>query len=1018
MFTWSQEPSVSGKVTDEEGYPLPGVTVVVKGTVKGTITNIDGAYDISVASNDVLVFSFIGMKTKELPVSGRSINVVLEDDVTDIAEVQVVAYGAQKKVSITGAISSVDSDELLKSPNASVANTLTGKVTGLSSIQVSGQPGADDPELFIRGQGTFVDASPIYIVDGVERSFFDLDPNEIESISVLKDASATAVYGIRGANGVIIVTTKRGTKGKASFSASVSTGIQQPTRLLKFADSYTYALRFNEAQANDGLSESEYRFQPHVVEAFRTGSDPIMYPNTDWMDYMLKPHAYQHQGNLNVSGGSDKVKYFVSVGILSQDGLFNTFDSDYDYNFSFKRYNYRSNIDIQATNTTNVGVTIGGRVGVKNEPNTQNGMNHLFRNIYWSVPFAGPGIVDGKWIKNNDVYIPGNKKEGLTPFYGRGYSNALNHTLNFDIDIKQDLKKLTKGLKFRLKFAYNTTYGHTKTRSTSKAHYEPFYQAHIDPQSDLFNQYGVVPEDKTIALRRNSQDGTLSYNENYSKARNWYTDFGFNYNRKFGSHNLGGLLLYNQRKTYYPKSSNGGYMNYHDIPTGVVGLVGRVTYDYNTKYLVEFNMGYNGSENFAKESRYGWFPAGSIGWILTEEGFMQNVSFINYLKIRGSYGLVGNDKFNTARFLYAEGPYNLAGGGYNYGIDNPNDQIVAREGVVGYPGVTWETAHKRNIGIDTYFLNSRLAVNVDLFWEDRSDILTVDQRIPEFVAYQVVPTNIGKMKNKGYEVELKWKDQLGSFDYWINANMSHAKNKVIEKGLVDQPEPYMNVTGHPNETPFGYVFDGFFTQDDIDAGNYPEHVTLPMPSPGDMKYKDLNNDGIVNGNDIKALGYSRFPEYIFGLNMGAQFKGFDLSMSWAGATNVTRTLGEGYRQAFGTTQDKSLMQYMADGRWTPENAESATYPRLSLSSSSHNSADSDFWVKDASYMRLKNIEIGYNFKGNFLSGIGIKKLRAYVNGANLLTFDKLEIADPEANTANDSKYPLVKIYNIGVKANF
>lgn len=1014
-YASAQEIQLSGKVTDEQGDPLPGVTVVEKGTTTGSITDFSGNFTLNTTVGKTLVFSFIGMQTFEYKISNTSVvNVVLRSTMQDLEEVQVVAYGTQKKVTITGAISSINADELLKSPNASVANSLTGKVTGLSSVQVTGQPGADAPELYIRGTGTFNDASPIYIVDGVERSFMQLDPNEIENISVLKDASATAVYGIRGANGVIIVNTKRGVEGKTGISASASMGIQQPTRLLDFADSYTYAMRYNEAETNDGIVPENLRFQPHVVDAFRTGSNPLIFPNTNWMDYMLKKQAYQKQGNVSINGGSKKVKYFVSVGVLSQDGLFNTFESDYDYNFSYNRYNYRSNFDIEVTKTTKLGISVGGRVGVRNEPNAQDGRDQLFRNIYWSVPFAGPGIVDGKWIKTNDVYIPGNKKEGLTPFYGRGYNNQLSHTLNMDIDLNQDLNQYVKGLNFRFKFSYNTTYTHTKTRNTSKSFYSPYYLAHLDPESDLYQQYNVMPDDQTVVLRRDNEDGSLSYGEGRGKERDLYADLGFNYNRSFGAHNLGGLVLYNQRKTYYPKV-DGEYMQFSEIPTGVVGLVGRATYDYNTKYMFEFNIGYNGSENFIREKRYGLFPAGSVGWVLSEEPFVQSLNFINYLKIRGSYGIVGNDKYRKDRFIYL-GSYETNSGGYNFGVDNPNNQIIAAESSLAYPDVTWETAHKRNVGIDTYFLNSRLAINTDFFWESRSDILQYRRKNPDFTSLLPVPVNIAKMENKGYEVEIKWKDQVGDLSYWINANVSHARNKLLEIDEIEQPEPYMNQTGHPNNTPEGYRFDGFYTQADIDAGNYPDPGFAV--SPGDMKYKDLNDDGYINQNDVIVAGYSRLPEYTFGANAGFEFKSFDLSMSWAGATNVTRTLGEVYRNAYGSTNDRSLLQYMADGRWTPETAESATYPRLTLTGSQHNTKDSDFWVRDASYIRLKNMELGYNFKGTFLKGIGIKSLRAYVNGYNLLTFDKLKITDPESNTASDSKYPLVKIYNIGVKANF
>ena len=763
----AQEMQITGTVTDTEGEPLPGVTVVKKGTTTGTITDIDGKYSVEASRGDILVFSFVGMESREIRVQNlRILDVELKSTMQDLEEVTVVAYGQQKKVSITGAITSVKSDELLKSPSASVANSLAGKVTGLSTIQFSGQPGADDPSIYVRGVASLSEdrSEPLTIVDGVERSFMDLDPNEIESISVLKDASATAVYGVRGANGVIIVTTKRGKKGAAKITSSFSAGMQEPTRLLNFADSYTYAQRYNEAQLNDDptLTPDQLRFSPEALDAFRTGSHPIIYPNTDWVDYILKPSAMQYKGNVNISGGTDKVKYFVSLGVLNQDGLFKTFDSQYDYNFSYKRYNYRTNLDIDVTNSTKVGVTVGGRVGVTNQPNAKDGMDQLFRLIYWSVPFSGPGIVDNKYVLSSDYYIPDNKKDGLDPFYGRGYTNRLNNTLNFDIDLEQKLDFALKGLKFRTKISYDTNYSHAKVRNSSVAHYEPYFRRDLDPNA--------AADDRSIVYRKIGSDGNLGYNENYGKGRKWYFEAGLNYNRKFGVHNVGALVLYNENKVYYPSQ-------FRDIPRGLVGLVGRVTYDYKTKYMADFNIGYNGSENFAQDKRFGVFPAVSVGWIPTQEPFMKGLSFISYMKIRASYGLVGNDKIGGDRFLYLPNSYDPTSGGYNFGTNNPTNQTAAAEGRIGNPDVTWETAAKQNLGIDLKFLQGKLGMNLDLFKEDRKDILTYRGTVPGFVAYDLPAVNIGEVKNQGYEAELKWNDRpTADIRYWINLNVSYAHN--------------------------------------------------------------------------------------------------------------------------------------------------------------------------------------------------------------------------------------------------
>lgn len=1012
---YGQEGPITGKVTDGEGFPLPGVSVVIKGSSFGTITDVEGRYSVSANKGDQLVFSFIGMKPSEAKVGDqRVINVVLESTIQDLEEVTVIAYGQQKKVSITGAITSVQSNELMKSPSASVANSLAGKVTGLSTVQFSGQPGDDDPSIYVRGVASLSESgsTPLMLVDGVERSFMDLDPNEIESVSVLKDASATAVYGVRGANGVIIVTTKRGQKGETQISTSFSMGVQQPTRLLEFADSYTYAQRYNEAQLNDdpSLTPDKLRFSPEALEAFRTGSEPIIYPNTDWMDYILKPSAMQHKGNVNISGGGEKVKYFVSLGLLNQDGLFRTFDSQYDYNFSHKRYNYRTNLDINVTKTTEIGVTIGGRVGVTNQPNAKDGMDQLFRLIYWSVPFSGPGIVDGRYILSNDDYIPDVKKDGLDPFYGLGFSNVLNNELNFDIDLKQKLDVVLKGFSFRTKISYNTKYRHSKVRNSSVAKYSPYFRKDVDPDAD--------PDDRSIVYRKIGSDANLSYGENFGKGRDWYMEAGFNYDRKFGAHNVEALLLYNQSKMYYPLAPSGSPADNQEIPAGLVGLAGRVTYDYKTRYLADFNLGYNGSENFAEEQRFGVFPAMSVGWILTEEPFMKGFSgILSYMKVRFSYGLVGNDKIGGDRFLYLPNTFDPSSGGYNFGTNNPTNQTAAAEGRIGNRDVTWETALKRNLGVDLKFLQGKLGMSLDLFKENRKDILTYRGTVPLFVAYQLPAVNIGEVENQGYEIEVRWDQKVNSdLRYWVNTNLSYAHNEINFMDEVPQNEPYLYRTGHPVNQPFGYVFDRFFTQADLEGGDIPDHQYNLKP--GDMVYKDLNDDGVIDQNDQQAIGFPNYPEYTFGANMGLEFRNFDFTMAWAGAANASRLFGETYRVAFGSTLNRSLLQYMADGRWTPETAAEATYPRMTLTGTNNNSKDSDFWIRDASYLRLKNMEIGYNFSGKILRRLGISRLRTYLNGYNLLTFDKLEIADPESRTGSDSKYPLTKIYNLGVELNF
>ena len=588
----AQVTKVTGKITDDKGVPVPGVTIIEKGTKKGVNSDMDGNYSFGASSKSILVFSSIGYVTKEVFVNGQAvINVKLISSSTELDGVVVVAYGNRKKISVSGAITTITSEQLSRSPSANVANTLAGQITGISTVQSSGRPGADDPRIFIRGIASLSEdrSQPLFIVDGVERPFTSLDPDEIETLSVLKDASATAVYGVRGANGVVIVTTKRGKLGKASITASYSRGVQQAVQLLEFADSYTYAQKFNLSQINDGVASDKVRFSPDAVEAFRTNSDPILYPSTDWMKYILKPLADQSRTNVSVSGGNDNVKYFASLGVLSQDGLFKTFESAYDYNFSFQRYNFRANLDIDLTKTTKLAVTIGSQVGVRNEPVTKDGMNQLFRLIYWAAPFGSPGLVDGKYVITDQSYIPDARNEGLDPFYGRGYSNILENRLNFDLDLSQQIS-FVKGLTFGVKLSNNTFYSHTKTRSASVIRYTPFYLKDVPGRTILPGE-----DPKQIVYQTSGSVGNLGYAESQGQGRNWYLESRLNYSRKFGSHNLGGLLLYNEQKEYFPKDTNGNATTFQEIPRGLVGIAGRVTYDYNAKYSADVNVGYNGS---------------------------------------------------------------------------------------------------------------------------------------------------------------------------------------------------------------------------------------------------------------------------------------------------------------------------------------------------------------------------------------------------------------------------------------
>lgn len=991
---------VQGTVVDESGESLIGVSVRIKSASIGTATDVNGNFTIQVEEGATLVLSYVGFKTKEVLVKGKKhMDIILQSDFAQLDEVVVIAYGAQKKVTITGAVSNVGGKELLKTPTASLGNAIAGKLSGVSSVQYSSVPGADDPILRVRGVGSFNGADPLVLVDGVERSFSQIDPNEVEDISILKDASATAVFGVRGANGVILVTTKRGSIGKSKISVSTSFGIQQVESYPDFVDSYTWATLYNQAQLSDGTSENQLRFSPEAIEHFKKGDQPLLYPNTNWLDYVMKKSAPQSQHNVSISGGNEKVRYFVSVGLLTQDGLFKSLSTDKNTNFSYKRYNYRGNVDLTFNKHNELSVNIGGRMEDRYE--LAEGEHNVFGGLVGAPPFSGYGIDEqGRRILANKSYVGDYSNDGLFSFYGRGYNHGTNNVLNLDMIYKLNLDFLTEGLMFKIKASYNSDYSQQKRRTLYEGvTYEP-----------------VLTDEGTVALRKKGDAWNLGYEENYGFNRNWYAEASFDYSRKFGNHDVTALLLYNQSKYYYPSS-------YTDIPRGYVGLVGRITYNYMLKYMADINMGYNGSENFAPGYRYGFFPSFSLGWIVSSEEFMNSLTpFVSYLKLRASIGKVGSDNSNGQRFLYLPGTYKIdSGGRYNFGLNTWYGG--AWEESAGNPFVTWETATKQNYAIEAKFFNDKLSANLDVFFEDRKGILIGNgATLPGITAQKQSFVNKGRVKNHGYELQLKWTDKIGDdFRYTINPGVTYARNKVIENGEVRPRYEHLSGKGLPVGQRTGYEFFEFY-----DPGNtekrYLEKYGVEMPKqmvnvmPGDCVYVDLTHDGVIDENDVHAMGYSDIPEYNFTGNFSLSYKGFDFSMLWMGVTNVTRNLQGVYRHQFGQMHKSAMLQWVADNSWTPETANRAILPRLSFTNKGNNTVDSQVYYKDASYWRLKNVEIGYTFnKIPFIPQIS--NLRIYMSGYNLLTFSDFKANDPETATG-DLRYPLTKVINFGLNVNF
>lgn len=1006
-FTFLLDKEVSGQVTDSiSGDPLQGASIRIEGTNRGTITDGQGKFKLNVQEGTVLKISLVGYRTKQVHVGeGTDINIVLASTATGLNQLVVVGYGTQKKETLTGAVDAVGTKELVKSSNLSVGNVLAGQLTGVSTIQYSGQPGAEDPQIFLRGISSLSTgrSAPLVLVDGVERSFNQIDPHEIESISVLKDASSTAVYGVRGANGVILITTRRGQEGPPKISFSTTVGLQTPTTIPKFVNSLTHARLYNQAQLTDDPG-ANLRFTPEAIHSFKTGENPIVYPNTDFLDLILKKNSFISENNVNVSGGNKTARYFVSLGYSRQDGMFKTFGESSLFNYGFDKYNYRANVDLDLTKTTTFSFNLGGRSEVRDEPLRDEPQFSIWRNIYFVQPFAGIGIVNGKHIQRDSRYISGEVRDALNGYWGRGYQNEVKNVLNIDLKVNQELNFITKGLSIRGKFSYNSSYMHGRVRSTSRPTYIADFRGDVDPQAPR--------TDSTVVFQKSGSVGSLSYSEIFGGTRNWYLESALSYERTFDIHHFTGLLLYNESKLFYRSS-------FSDIPRGYVGLVGRIAYDYDTKYLIEFDAGYNGSENFAKGKRFGFFPAISAGWILTREPFMKDQNFFDYIKIRASYGVVGND-ISGDRFLYLPDSWIARSGGYNFGINVPQSLPGAAEGQIGNPDVSWEKSKKLDIGLEFNVIDSKLSFVGDYFSEKRSDILTKRQTVPFIIDLNLPVLNLGRVNNHGYELKLTWKDETGDFKYKISPNVTFSKNEIIEMDEVPQNYNYLYRTGHKVNQPFGYVWDGFWSEEEIKHfADYPDAGYKAKP--GDMRYKDLNGDGVIDQEDVMAIGYPDYPAYVFGLNTEFQFKNIFLTMQWTAAKDVSRMLAGSFRRPFGPTLAFGLLDYFTNS-WTPENAETATFPRITFTGADFNVRNSDFWLKDASYLRLKTAELGYSFNvyNNFLGRLGVAEFSISLKGYNLLTLSKLSKLhiDPESVPTEAAQYPIMKIYNLGINLRF
>lgn len=1031
----AQDTVVKGTVIDDTGEPLIGATVLVEGTTIGTATDIDGNFSLKCKPGAKLRVSYVGYDTQTVAAKD-GMTITMKSGAVSLQGVEVVAYGVQKKVTVTGAISSVKGDDLAKTPVSSVTNVLAGQLTGVTTVQYSGEPGSDAASIFVRGQGTWNNSAPLIQVDGVERTMGDIDPEEIESITVLKDASATAVFGVRGANGVVLITTKRGKEGTPKVDVSTSFSLVKPTKMIEQANSWEYATFHNQMQYNDYLTGTMAvpftpQFSDEVVSLFRDGTDPIRFPSIRWADYLMKTNTLQTKSNVNISGGAKNVRYFVSLGLLTQGGMFEEMGFKENFDYSYNRFNYRTNLDLEVTPTSTITFNVSGIVSNDHKPYTGQTTGALIAEMYRATPFSSPGVVDGRIINSTELqyadglslpYVGGSGMTYITGTSGTGGSRENNiNKLQADLMWKQKLDFVTKGLDFHIKGSYNSVFNALKQTTATRATYTPV----------------LLPVEGSdgyeLAYKKNSIDGIQSFKETTDKGRDWYFEAAFNYRREFGPHTVGALLLYNQSKTYYPKT-------YGDIPSGYVGLVGRVTYDYDSKYMAEFNIGYNGSENFHPDRRFGTFPAGSVGWVVSNEKFWEPIiPIMDFFKIRASWGLVGNDKVGGSRFMYTSDPYITGSSilaqydrdvyGYNFGVNNSYVMPGYIESAKNNPDVTWEKAFKQDYGFDMQFFNSQLKLTFDYYKEHRTGILLRDGTAPNYIGFAVPYANLGVVDSHGYEISVGWNQSVNeNFRWWANLNLSYNWNKVVEMKETPQANYYMYQAGHRIGSRSMYKFFQFYDPATTPAA-YEAAYGKPFPqqlismNAGDACYVDLDGDGKITPNDMtRDLGYTDDPKYVAGLNLGASWKGFELSMQWTGAWGVSRIISDVFRNPFYNKTSHSeggLLSYHLTHSWNAENpGQDYDYPRPSWQAWDNNYATSTLYEKDSKYIRLKTLQIAYNMKFPWLSKVGMNSMQVALSGYNLLTFTPYIFGDPEARASSEPSYPLQKTYTISLKLNF
>lgn len=997
----SEEINVIGNVADENGEPLPGATVILKGNPDvHAITDIDGNYQITVPDRwAILTYSYIGFISSEVQVGNRRIvNVTLAEDIGQLQDAVVVAYGQQRKESVVASITAIEPGKLKTGTTRSLSNNLAGTVAGVLAVQRSGEPGYDNSTFWIRGISTFQDAGrdPLVLVDGIERDINNIDPEEIESFSVLKDAAASAVYGVRGANGVILINTKRGQIGKPRVTIKAEFAGTSPVKLPDYIGAADYMQLLDDILVDGGQSPM---YTDRIAKT-RANYDPDLYPDVDWIDAVTKDWASNQRVTAEVSGGNNVLTYSLVAAFYNEQGILTRDPGrEWDPSIKLQRYNVRSNVDINITKTTKFRVNIGGYLQDRNS--TTQSIDDIFNKAFKAVPFDYP-------VRYSSGEIPAGAEGNVWALATQmGYKTTSASKIESLFSLEQDLKFVTPGLKIKGTFSFDRYSTGTVSRGT---------------KPDLYNPTRTRNEDGTLVLNRSSVgSNTLDHNVSATYGdKRLYVEVALNYDRIFKDrHAVSGMLLFNR--------SN--YDNGDKLPYRNQGMAGRVAYTYDRRYVAELNFGYNGSENFAPGKRYGFFPSGAIGWVISEEPFMARAKrVLSTLKIRASYGQTGNASLSGRRFAYLstiDDSYNDLDM-YKWGVESAYGITGMAEGEFGVPDLTWEKVNKANVGLELGFLDGVVDLSVDLFDERRNNIFMERTSIPLTAGFIKSPwQNFGKVKNHGAELSLNVRKQFANgFYLGLMGTFTYAHNEIVE---MDEPASVVGTnraqTGHPVGQLFGYIDEGLYTDADFNAdgtlrSDLPACTLSPNVRPGDIKYRDVNGDGKIDVYDQSPIGGTVDPEIVYGFGLNLAWKNFDFGVLFQGTGRMWRILSYnilpgqnsgGYYNVFSNYQD----------RWTVDNpSQDVFYPRLTYGPNTINAQPSTWWLKDMSYLRLKNIELGYSLPQKFADKSFVAGARVFVRGSNLLTFSKFKLWDPELNSGDGAKYPLMMSVSAGLEFKF